>query len=72
MAKRIECGAKTVGGGKYIIGLNVPEKLKNKIEQAATELGITRQAFIILAVNHALGKKGIAFYDSDSTSGKQE
>lgn len=71
MAKRIEGGAKTVGG-KYIIGLNVPEKLKNKIEKAAKELGITRQAFIILAVNHALGEKGIAFYDSDSTSGKQE
>lgn len=71
MAKRIEGGAKTIGG-KCIIGLNVPEELKNKIEKAAEELGITRQAFIILAVNHALGKKDIAFYDSDSTTGKQE
>lgn len=69
MAKNIAGGAKTLGG-KCIIGLNVPEELKNKIEKAAKELGITRQAFIILAVNHAFGKTGIVFYNNDSTSGE--
>lgn len=64
MPKRIEGGA-TTPSGKKIIGITLMPKLKDRIQEVADKIGITRNAFCTMAILNELKR-----YEGEENGGQ--